>query len=89
MLYASRKDEINRAKNKIPNKLMNGNRVDLSKFNNPNGPKTPKGGRGILGPLGWYILKDADKHRGSVWELFNKAGERIASLLSDGTITGK
>ena len=68
---------------------MKNGKVDLSKFNNPKGPKGPRGNRGILGPLGWYILKDFDKHRGAMWKLFNKAGERIASLLSDGTITGK
>ena len=87
--YASRKGEIDNARKKIPNRLMKNGKVDLSKFNNPKGPKGPRGNRGILGPLGWYILKDFDKHRGAMWKLFNKAGERIASLLSDGTITGK
>lgn len=87
--YASRKEEIDNARKKIPNRLMKNGKVDLSKFNNPKGPKGPKGNRGILGPLGWYILKDFDKHRGAMWKLFNKVGERIASLLSDGTITGK
>ena len=89
IMYASRQDEINRAKKKIPNKLMKNGKVDLSKFNNPNGPRGPKGRRGILGPLGWYILNDLDQHKGSVWKLFNKIGERIATLLSDGTILGK
>ena len=89
IMYSSWKKEIDKAKKKIPNKLMKNGKVDLSKFNNPNGPKGPKGGRGILGPLGWYILKDIDQHKGSVWKLFNKIGERIASLLSDGTIVGK
>ena len=87
--YASRKEEIDNARKKIPNRLMKNGKVDLSKFNNPKGPKGPRGNRGILGPLGWYILKDFDKHRGAMWKLFNKVGERIASLLSDGTITGK
>ena len=68
---------------------MKNGKVDLSKFVNRNGPMTPKGGRGILGPLGWYIVKDLDRHKGSVWKLFNKIGERIASLLPDGTIIGK
>ena len=89
VLYSSRKEEIDRAKKKIPSKLMKNGKVDMSKFNNPKGPKSPKGGRGILGPLGWYILKDVDQHRGAVWRLLNKLGERIASLLADGTIVGK
>lgn len=40
-------------------------------------------------PSGWYIVKDYSKHGGSVWKLFNKAGERIASLFADGSIRGK
>ena len=89
IIFSKQQDEINRIKRRIPNKLMKNGKVDLSQFTNRNGPKGPKGGRGILGPLGWYILKDIDQHKGSVWKLFNKIGERIASLLSDGTIVGK
>lgn len=63
-------------------------RVDVSKFTNPNGPLMPKGGRGILGPLAYYIVKDIDQHKGGVWKLF-KAGIRIATLAADGKILGK
>ena len=86
----SLKADAEYAKRHIPNKLkLKDGRVDLSKFTNRNGPRGPKGGRGILGPLGYYIVKDLDQHKGSVWKLFNAIGERIASLASDGTIVGK
>lgn len=44
IMHASRRDEIDKARKKIPNKLTKNGKVDLSKFNNPNGPKGPKGG---------------------------------------------
>ena len=81
---------IDKIEQKVPSKLkLKDGRIDLRKFNNSNGPKLPKGGRGKLGPMGWYIAKDLDNHKGSIWKLFNWAGERIASLASDGTIVGK
>jgi hypothetical protein len=81
---------IDKIEQKVPPKLKHKDgRIDLSKFNNPNGPKLPKGGRGKLGPMGWYISKDLDNHKGSIWKLFSWTGERIASLASDGKIVGK
>jgi hypothetical protein len=75
---------------KIPSKLLtNDGRLNLNLFNNPNGQKQPKGGRSILGPMGYQLIKDLDQHRGSVWKLLTKAGERIASIAKDGTIVGK
>ena len=72
---------------KIPSKLKSGDKVNLSKFTG-DGPKPPKGGRAWFGPLGWYIVKDIDKHKG-VWKLFDWAGRRIATLAADGTVLGK
>ena len=87
--YLANRKEIDKVKSKIPKKLKKtDDKVDLSKFNK-NGPKTPKGGRSKLGPLKWYISKDKDQHKGSAWKLFNRAGKRIASLSSDGTVVGK
>ena len=87
--YLAEKKEIEKAKSKIPNKLKTKNgKVDISKFKGK-GPKLPKGGRGKLSPLKWYISKDYDNHKGSVWKLFNKSGKRIASLSGDGTVVGK
>lgn len=75
----------------IPSKLKTPDgKIDLGKFDNPNGPLGPKGsGRGILGPLSYYILKDTAEHGDSRWKLFNNLGQRIASLAADGKILRK
>ncbi len=82
--------EIYQVKQKISTKILTKDgRVDLGKFNNPNGQKQPKGGRSILGPAGYQIVKDIDEHKGSIWKLLDDAGRRIASLAGDGRIVGK
>lgn len=40
--YSKGKEEIDNARKKIPNRLMKNGKVDLSKFNNPKGPKGPR-----------------------------------------------
>ena len=49
----------------------------------------PEMGRFMNADILYYILKDLDHHKGAVWKLFNQAGQRIASLASDGRIVGK
>lgn len=83
ILYSKRKEEIDKANKKIPNKLKKNGKVDLSKFNN----KLPNG-QGWKGPDDWKIIKDTARHAAKKWKLY-KAKERIASLLEDGTIYGK
>ena len=74
-----------KVKEKIPNKLKTKDgRVDLSKFN-----KRKRGRKGFEGPNGWYIEKDYSHHAGSVWKLFDRFGNRIATLWKDGGIRGK
>ena len=82
--------EAQRILKKIPKalKTKDGKKVDIGKFKGK-GPKLPKGGRGKLGPKKWYIGNDTDGHGGSKWKLFNRAGERIASLSKDGTVLRK
>ena len=83
IMYAKREKEIEEAKRQIPNKLMKGNKVDLSKF----GTRLPNG-QGWKGPDDWKIVKDLARHATKKWKLY-KAKKRIASLLEDGTIYGK
>lgn len=69
---------------KIPNSLKKGNKVDLSKFDTK-----LKNGQGYKAKNGWRIQKDTSGHGGSEWKLFDKSGNRIASLRGDGSIVGK
>jgi hypothetical protein len=80
---------INQISNQIPKSLKKSNGdVDVSKFNK-RGPLFPRGGRSLIGPLGYQILKDLDGHKGSAWKLLNAAGTRIASLSASGRVVGK
>lgn len=81
--YSNRQKEIEKARKRIPNKLIKNGKVDLSKFET----KLPNG-QGNKGPDDWKIVKDMAKHASKKWKLY-KAAERIASLLEDGTIYGK
>ena len=84
ILYAMRKKEIDVARKKIPNKLINkSGKVDLNKFKT----KLPNG-QGYKGPDKWKIVRDTAGHATKKWKLY-KNKERIASLLEDGTIYGK
>ena len=80
----AQKAVVKSVEKKIPKKLMRNGKVDLRKFN-----KNRKGRSGKEGPDGWYIEKDYARHADSAWKLFNRAGQRIASLFSDGSIRGK
>lgn len=64
-------------------------RVDLSKFKSRGGPMPPKGPRGFLGPGGYIIVKDLDKHGEKAWKLFDRTLRRLASLAADGRILGR
>ena len=81
--YSNRQKEVDKAKKKIPKKLMKNGKIDLSQFNK----RLPKG-QGWGGPDKWKIVKDTANHAGKTWKLY-KYLERIASLLEDGTIYGK
>ena len=72
ILYSKREREIEEAKRQIPNKLMKGNKVDLSKF----GTRLPNG-QGWKGPDDWKIVKDFARHATKKWKLY-KAMKRIA-----------
>jgi hypothetical protein len=81
--------QILQISNQIPNSLKKSDGdVDISKFNK-RGPLFPRGGRSLIGPLGYQILKDLDGHKGSAWKLLNAAGTRIASLSASGRVVGK
>ena len=85
-VLAFRAATIRSVQRKIPNKLKtkDGSRVDLSKFQT----RLPGGG-GWKGPDGWKIMKDFAQHAGTAWKLFDRAGNRVASLWADGRIRGK
>lgn len=68
-------------KEKIPNSLKNGDKVDLSKFDKP-----VKGKTAWKSKNGWTVEKDTANHGGRVWKLLNKKGKRIASLGADGSV---
>ena len=72
ILYSKREREIEEAKRQIPNKLMKGNKVDLSKF----GTRLPNG-QGWKDPDDWKIVKDFARHATKKWKLY-KAMKRIA-----------
>ena len=77
--------ELIKVSQNIPNYLKKKDgRVDLSKFK-----KKKKNSNRKEGPKGWWISKDTAKHCDSAWKLMNKAGNRIATLWSDGSIRGK
>ncbi len=83
MIYFSERNKIN----SIPNKIKSASdKINLNLFKRNNGVP-PK----WQGPLGWYIEKDRSPngHGGSVWKLFNRAGERIATIAEDGKILRK
>ncbi|MBG9772357.1 glucuronyl hydrolase [Brevibacillus laterosporus] len=91
--YLSTKKEIEDAADDIPKKLKKKNdhySVDLDKF-------TEKGAKGKKKDpkTGWTIEKtrgtggDKIGHKGDVWKLNDRKGERIASLTKEGKIVGK
>ena len=74
---------------KVPNKILKETtKVELDLFERISGNGGPPK---WVGPLGWYLEKDRGNspHGGSVWKLFNWAGERIATLAEDGKILRK
>lgn len=86
----STEEQIRRAKEQIPNALFkkdkNGKRtdmVDLVKFDRKVGDNKFKG------PKGWTKSKDMASHKGEAWKLFNRKGERVATVDRDGRIVGK
>ncbi|AYK06195.1 glucuronyl hydrolase [Brevibacillus laterosporus] len=93
--YLSTKKEIEDAVDDIPKKLKKKNddySVDVDKFTDkvkgrPGTYKDPK--------TGWTIEKtkgtggDKVGHKGDVWKLNDRTGERIASLTKEGKIVGK
>ena len=95
-LYSGgREREIEKAKAAIPNKLLKKEGrnytdiVDLTKFGEPGKDGKRKASNG------WYIENDKaargdrEGHRGSKWKLFNRRGQRVASLAPNGRIVGK
>ncbi|MCR8980965.1 hypothetical protein [Brevibacillus laterosporus] len=94
-VYLSTKKEIEGAADAIPKKLKKKNddySVDLDKFTDK-----VKGERGTYTDqkTGWTIEKtrgtggDKIGHKGDVWKLNDRKGERIASLTKEGKIVGK
>ncbi len=79
-----RNDEAEAAWKKIPSSLKKDEKVDISKFNTK-----LKNGQGKKASNGWRIQKDTSGHKGSEWKLFDRNGNRIASLKGDGTVVGK
>jgi len=86
----STEEQIRRAKEQIPNALFkkdkNGKRtdmVDLAKFDRKVGDNKFKG------PKGWTKSKDETSHKGEAWKLFNRKGDRVATVDRDGRILGK
>jgi len=79
-------DKVKKILNDIPNSLKTSdrNKIDLSKFDTK-----LKNGQGKQASNGWKIQKDTSGHKGSEWKLFDKSGNRIASVKGDGTIVGK
>lgn len=89
-LKTKQANEISEIKNQIPNDLLNGDKVNLSKFKNKYS-KSPNDNGSGSGPFTcglWTIEKDTANHGGRVWKLF-KSGKRIASLAADGKILAK
>ena len=68
---------------KIPKKLLKGDRVDLSLFTTK-----LKGGQGLRGPDEYAIQKDTAGHGGKAWKLKDSKGNRIASLGPNGEVLG-
>ena len=66
---------------KIPKKLLKGNRVDLTLFTIP-----LKGGQGKRGPDEYVIQKDTAGHGGRAWKLKDSKGNRICSLGANGEV---
>ena len=69
---------------KIPKKLLKGNKVDINLFTTK-----LKNGQGLRGPEEYVIQKDNDGHGGSAWKLKDSKGNRIASLRANGEVVGK
>lgn len=66
----------------IPGRLLSSStRVNMSKFVIKKGPSTYEQ-RGQA----WYVQRDHSGHGGTFWKLCSSTGQRIASLLQDGTI---
>ena len=68
---------------RIPKKLLKGDKVDISLFKNP-----LKNGQGLRGPDNDIIQKDNAGHGGSAWKLKDSKGNRIASLRANGEVVG-
>ncbi|RFB31407.1 hypothetical protein [Brevibacillus sp. VP] len=94
-VYLSTKKEIEGAADAIPQKLKKKNddySVDLDKFTDK-----VKGRKGTYKDqkTGWTIEKtrgtggDKNGHKGDVWKLNDRKGERIASLTKEGKIVGQ
>lgn len=81
--WFSTQKEIENAKKKIPSRLKksNGN-LDLSKFNKNKKNKKYES-------KGFSISKDNSEHKGPGWKVFNKSGDRIATVDSNGKVVGK
>lgn len=61
--------------------LLSSTRVNMNAFVVKKGPSTFEQ-RGQV----WYVQRDHSGHGGTFWKLFSSTGQRIASLLQDGTI---
>ena len=66
---------------RIPKKLLKGDKVDISLFKNP-----LKNGQGVRDPDNYVIQKDNAGHGGRKWKLKDHKDNRIASLGADGEI---